>query len=319
MQENKNLPVGDSGNPRQQPPEKNPPVLPAPNPLDINPGIQAHDGIVPEQAQGQNLSSTQIKTATAAITTQQTENMEVHHHGHVHEKKKWKEYVFQFLMLFLAVFCGFLAEYQLEHKIERDREKKFIQTFIEDLKIDTAAIRQNILFRQNKMRAMDTVMLLLNTQQVRGHESDLYYFGRSFVRGVRFQSNDRTITQLKNSGSLRLIRNEKAADSMMAYQKLVEYIYYNQEDDRMERRAADPLLSRMYNPFVFDKMVSIDGIGRSVENPALRSYDPNIHYDLAYYVHQLKGSNFMIEVRLKLLNEKAKNMMIFLKQEYHLE
>ncbi len=27
--------------------------------------------------------------------------MEVHHHGHVHEKKKWKEYLFQFLMLFL--------------------------------------------------------------------------------------------------------------------------------------------------------------------------------------------------------------------------
>ena len=45
---------------------------------------------------------------------QATETMEVHHHGHVHEKKKWKEYLFQFLMLFLAVFCGFLAEYQLE-------------------------------------------------------------------------------------------------------------------------------------------------------------------------------------------------------------
>ncbi len=41
----------------------------------------------------------------------QTETMEVHHHGHVHEKKKWKEYLFQFFMLFLAVFCGFLAEY----------------------------------------------------------------------------------------------------------------------------------------------------------------------------------------------------------------
>jgi hypothetical protein len=34
--------------------------------------------------------------------------MEVHHHGHIHEKKKWREYLFQFLMLFLAVFCGFL-------------------------------------------------------------------------------------------------------------------------------------------------------------------------------------------------------------------
>jgi hypothetical protein len=27
-------------------------------------------------------------------------------------------------MLFLAVFCGFLAEYQLEHKIEKNREKQ---------------------------------------------------------------------------------------------------------------------------------------------------------------------------------------------------
>ena len=59
--------------------------------------------------------------------------MEVHHHGHVHHQKKWKEYLFQFLMLFLAVFCGFLAEYQLEHTIEKDREKQYRAFMIEDL------------------------------------------------------------------------------------------------------------------------------------------------------------------------------------------
>jgi len=244
--------------------------------------------------------------------------MEVHAHTHT-ARKKWTHYFWEFLMLFLAVFCGFLAEYQLEHKIERDREKKFIQTFIEDLKSDTAAIRQNIAFRQNKMKAMDSLTFLLNSQQIKGHENDLYYLGRSFVRGVRFQSNDRTITQLKNSGALRLIRNEKAADSMISYQKLVEYIYYNQEDDRIERREADPLLSHIFYPAVFDKMVTIDGINRPTDNPPLRSYDKNLHFDLAYYVHQLKGSNFMIEVRLKLLNEKAINMITFLKKEYHLK
>jgi len=222
-------------------------------------------------------------------------------------------------MLFLAVFCGFLAEYQLEHIIEHNREKQFIKSFIEDLKTDTTAIRQNITFRQNKMKAMDTLMLLLNSQQIQGHENDLYYLGRSFVRGVRFQSNDRTITQLKNSGSLRLIRNEQAADSMISYQKLVEYIYYNQEDDRIERREADPLLSHIFYPSVFDKMVTIEGINRPTDDPPLRSYDKNLHLDLAYYVHQLKGSNLMIEVRLKLLNEKANNMIGFLKKEYHLD
>ncbi len=244
--------------------------------------------------------------------------MEVHAHSHT-ARKKWTHYFWEFLMLFLAVFCGFLAEYQLEHKIERDREKKFIQTFIEDLKTDTAAIRQNILFRENKMKLMDSFMLVLNNQQIKGHENELYYFGRTFVRGLRFQSNDRTITQLKNSGSLRLIRNEKAADSMISYQKLVDYIYYNQEDDRIERRAADPLLSRIFYPFVFEKMLSMEGISRPTGNPPLRSYDKDLHFDLAYYVHQLKGSNFQIELRLKLLNEKAINMITFLKKEYHLD
>jgi hypothetical protein len=251
--------------------------------------------------------------------------MEVHQHSHppdsgLHRgKKKWNHYFWEFLMLFLAVFCGFLAEYQLEHKIERDREKKFIQTFIEDLKSDTTAIRENIAFRQNKMKAMDTLTLLLNSQQIKGHENDLYYLGRSFVRGVRFQSNDRTITQLKNSGALRLIRNEKAADSMISYQKLVEYIYYNQEDDRIERREADPILSHIFFPAVFDKMVTIEGINRPTDDPPLRSYDKNLHFDLAYYVHQLKGSNFMIIGRLRQLNEKAKNMIAFLKKEYNLK
>ena len=37
--------------------------------------------------------------------------------------KKSSHYFWKFLMLFLAVFCGFMAEYQLEHRIERESEK----------------------------------------------------------------------------------------------------------------------------------------------------------------------------------------------------
>jgi len=43
--------------------------------------------------------------------------MEVHTHTHS-PRKKWAHYFWEFLMLFLAVFCGFLAEYKLEHTIE---------------------------------------------------------------------------------------------------------------------------------------------------------------------------------------------------------
>ncbi len=244
--------------------------------------------------------------------------MEVHAHTHT-PRNKWTHYFWEFLMLFLAVFCGFLAEYQLEHKIERDREKKFIQTFIEDLKTDTASIRQILIFRKQKMERMDSLIFLLRTQQIKGYENELYFFARTLIRSIRFQSNDRTITQLKNSGSLRLIRNEQAADSMISYQKLVELIYFSQEDDRIERRAADPILSRMFSAFVLNEMITIDGVKRPVGNPPLRSYDPAIQQDLAYYIHQIKGSNFLIQARLELLNEKAKNMIAFLQKEYHLK
>lgn len=246
--------------------------------------------------------------------------MEVHAHTHpAHGKKNWKQYFWEFLMLFLAVFCGFLAENIREQSVERHREKQFIQSFIEDLKTDTASIRQILVFRQQKMERMDSLMLLLSSGQIRGHENELYFFGRTLIRTATFRSNDRTITQLKSSGSLRLIRNEQAADSMISYQQLVETIMANQEDDRIERRAVDPLLSRMFNVFVFDKMIALNGINRINDNPPLRSYDPNLQQDLAYYVHQLKGSNFIIESRLGLLNEKAINMIAFLQKEYHLE
>jgi hypothetical protein len=73
------------------------------------------------------------------------------------------------------------------------------------------------------------------------------------------------------------------------------------------------------HPFVFDKMVTINGINRPDNNPPLRSYDISIQQDLAAYVHTIKGSTFIIESRLELLNNKAKNIINFLKKEYHLE
>lgn len=244
--------------------------------------------------------------------------MEVHHHSHT-ARKKWAHYFWEFLMLFLAVFCGFLAEYKLEHVIEHKREKQFIRSFIEDLKADTASIRQALVFRKTKMKQMDSLMFLLSNEMIKGYENDLYYYGRTVVRTTRFQTNDRTISQLKNSGSMRLIRNEEAADSIISYQKLVDYITINQDDERNERISAGAVLSRMFNPFVFDKMVSIEGISRPVNHPPLRSYDPGIRQDLAYHIHQIKGSTFLIESRLETLNDKAMKIITFLKKEYHLK
>jgi len=235
------------------------------------------------------------------------------------KKKNWKSYFKEFLMLFLAVFCGFLAENYRGNMVEKQQEKQFVQSYIEDLKSDTASIRIALDFRKMKMVQMDSLMLMINTQTIKGHENGFYYFGRNLVRSVWFQSNDKTITQLKNSGSLRLIRNVQATDSIMSYQKLVERLITNHEDDRTERYNAFPVISQIFNPFVFDKMVTVNGIQRPTDNPPLRSYDLSLQQDLAFCIHQLKGSTFIIEYRLAQLNEKAIRLIALLNKEYHLE
>lgn len=252
----------------------------------------------------------------------ETEDMEVHHHTHAaHGKKNWKQYFWEFLMLFLAVFCGFLAEYQLEHKIEKNREKQFIESYIEDLETDTAAIRRTVANLERKQAVLDSFMLLLKTGQIRGHENDLYFFGRTLIRSTQFQRNDRTISQLINSGSWRLIRNKQAVDSMQAYNKEVENNDINQESEGLERRSCIPILEKMFDPFVFDTMVDGTIIRRHLVtgNPPLRSYERELQKDLSHKIHQIKSSCFLIINRLKKLERKATNMIALLKNEYHLE
>jgi len=74
--------------------------------------------------------------------------MEVHHsHHHAgHAKKKFQEYITEFLMLFAAVTLGFFAENKREHYVEREREHHYMQSFYEDLKRDTtemASVRRH--------------------------------------------------------------------------------------------------------------------------------------------------------------------------------
>ena len=52
--------------------------------------------------------------------------MEVHHHPHV-EKKNFKEYFLEFLMIFLAVTMGFFTENIREHFAEKKTTQQYLE------------------------------------------------------------------------------------------------------------------------------------------------------------------------------------------------
>ena len=87
--------------------------------------------------------------------------MEVHHHPQV-EKKNFKEYFPEFLMIFLAVTMGFFAESIREHLADNSKEKQYIKSMIADLKNDTAMLRDMIDTNMKRVSGIDTLSSFLN-------------------------------------------------------------------------------------------------------------------------------------------------------------
>ena len=175
----------------------------------------ADDG--PQQTELKNLQPETLEPDNSNLIPQIPE-MEVHHHSHEnHGKKNWKSYFWEFLMLFLAVFCGFLAENQREHMVEHQREKQYMGTMLEDLNADIPLIDSTIINWEIINRSIDTVTNAITFPLNNIDYPKIYRHLNPAFNIWTFRYNDRTITQLKNSGGFRLIRNKKVANKIIAY------------------------------------------------------------------------------------------------------
>jgi hypothetical protein len=144
--------------------------------------------------------------------------MEVHNHTHS-ARKKWTHYLWEFLMLFLAVFCGFLAENQREHIVEHRRVRESMQAVVENLKYDTVRCRVNA--ESNIVDGLGLDSLREELKKAIAGEVDgnkLYYlilqYTNDFGQAI---FNTSAISELKNSGSLRLVKNKKIVEAMADY------------------------------------------------------------------------------------------------------
>src|SRR4026208_2139587 len=148
--------------------------------------------------------------------------MEVHAHTHT-PRKKWTHYFWDFFMLFLAVFCGFLAENQREHFVEHNREKQFMRSLTEDLETDTLELHSAIDKAETVSRNADSVLIFLASYKI-SKEIPLRLATLVGLAGMRqvLINTDRTSSQLKNSGAMRLIRNKKVSDLILKYWKQIE-------------------------------------------------------------------------------------------------
>ena len=172
---------------------------------------------LPENSSIESISESE----TSQITEPQskTKNMETHAHDlHKVPGHGWKHYIFEFLMLFLAVFCGFLAENFREDQVEHQREKQYMQSFIYDLQNDTTNLNEGFPRKDQRLTAIDSVLLFFESNpDAKIIPGFLLRHMRRTLWDRHYRRNSATIDQLRNAGGLRLIRKKNVRDSIAAY------------------------------------------------------------------------------------------------------
>jgi hypothetical protein len=242
--------------------------------------------------------------------------MEVHHHPHT-SRKKWAHYFWEFLMLFLAVFCGFLAEYQLEHKIEKDREKQFITSLIEDLEVDTSNLRISIESFTVQDKYFDTVFNLF-PQLAKGYNHSLRASMFNIMGWKNFIATDKTMQQLKYSGGMRLIRKRKIADAIAAYDALLRVLDLDMKElDQAHIGVGDKFAEMidMQSLQIAQQSKSIAELENGSEDYLLKSDAANLgeYYNRLIVYRLLRG--YAID-RMKIIKVKASDLISVLKKEY---
>jgi len=249
--------------------------------------------------------------------------MEVHAHTHT-PRKKWAHYFWEFLMLFLAVFCGFLAEYQLEHKIEREKGKQYIQSVYEDLKEDTASLANTIVTISGIIENLKPIATCHDiVVKNPGINACMLALFKNSRRIYTFDLTDRTIRQLTNAGGFRLLRKQDA-DSIMKYESLFR-LYKDNESTQLQasidnlRISYNLLVNFSANYTIFDE----DGIQMKDSIPASISlfitHDSSLinkyFNDLLRYFRNLQIQRII----LKNLEVKANRTINYFKDKYHLK
>src|SRR6201988_5008337 len=101
--------------------------------------------------------------------------MEVHHHPHV-EKKNFKEYFLEFLMIFLAVTMGFFADNIRENYVEHKSAREYAGLLIEDLATDTVELNNDTRVLNLIITAGDSLGNLLRSDPKLIVGGKLYYY-----------------------------------------------------------------------------------------------------------------------------------------------
>jgi hypothetical protein len=244
--------------------------------------------------------------------------MEVHQHSHT-SRQKWTHYLWEFLMLFFAVFCGFLAENLREHQVEYKREKQYIESMLEDLKSDTTTYSNYAKKNAEIYTMIDSLIRLMKSDKRKTQLNKIYFLARMITLKLLIHfSNKSTYEQMKSSGQLRLIGNRQSADSIHSYYNSLEIM--NSFNDVLLEHDYD-YMRLMGKVFDAETLLNIlkERKEPTLESTKLLTEDPVVINELLTSAQYIYGSLQLAQNITTQRQHSAENLIAIIKKEYNLK
>jgi hypothetical protein len=253
----------------------------------------------------------------------QPKPMEVHKHPqHVTHKKKWAEYMLEFLMIFLAVFLGFIAENIREESLERKRGTQYAQLLYDELKKDTSNWKFLLNFKIARGKKIDSLIALMKTSDFQKNATRVYYYHHFTFVNAPFKPSDITIQQLRNTGALRYFKKLKLYNAITKYYSDCNSYF---ENEALDLKVPTSLASKIFDAGKLMSLTSIPpDIRDAIHEPAkgvtykLLISDGPILNEYLMYISYIKLSNELsIVLLMEHVGKDQQELMGELRQEFH--
>ena len=224
-------------------------------------------------------------------------------------------------MLFLAVFCGYLAEWQLERTIEHQREKQFIHSLVEDLKRDTSQVRSYMQFNRFILSYCDSLQYCIRKDDIFKNSNSFYNYTRELARFTRYYPTDRTMQQLKNAGNMRLIRKWNVSNAITDYDSKTKFLRELDEQLNEQIIKYREYLIRFLDLSSYDKQ---NPVGSYMDNNLQTQGNPGYITIDKKMVKMIYNQAFTLKMFLQAAESSAdqvitngKQLLELLESEYH--
>ena len=248
--------------------------------------------------------------------------MEVHHHPQV-EKKTFKEYLLEFIMIFLAVSLGFIAENLREWISDRRYLHQYMQSMVNDLQSDLQMYDSGRKFNLAYAAMIDTI--ILSVKEKRDNAGEVYLMARNLTRGSSvITPNSKTFEQMKSANGLRLIDRRKIGDDIASYYQWIKRFEYWSD---LQRQRINDIINnndKMFSAVDFYSIVHLNDSTRKDSLRAVLSRAKYLSTDIAavnpvlmrmqYYYGLLQ----LMNQRMQLASQSAKQLIGELNDEYDL-